>query len=227
MQLRLALEQSRTEAFLKHLPSIDEHFDITRASASGGGVVDWNDLPHEIRQVYSSPMEYYQEITAEAMTTPHIEQALSRSGMRAVPNEGISAQGSNNCFLISLLQHATGEYRSSHSALVDQYRDILISAPDLGLTANEKISAGSKAARAFVDLINADPSIQPKLNVEVISELNGTVHRDRLGSDAPNARTVVIWDKGGHFEAVTAAPNLARNKEPGLRPTGGVSELWC
>lgn len=201
-QLRAALEQSRTEAFLKDLPAADAHFDAG-AAADGARITRWDDLPADMRRLYSGELEYYQEAVSTRMTSPHIERALRRAGMHAVPNDGITDGGINNCFLISVLQHATGNFESSHPARVDQYRDILVTAPHARLAANEKVSAGSTAARMLVDLINGDPDVQPKLKVEVISELNGVVHRDRLGSDARDARTVVIWDRGGHFEAVT------------------------
>ncbi|UEP39282.1 hypothetical protein LL998_28965 [Burkholderia ambifaria] len=201
-QLRLALEQSRTEAFLKDLPAIDEHFDAA-ATAHGGGITKWNELPADVREVYSNELEYSEEAVAASMTPRHIERALTRTGMRAVPNDGIAAGGINNCFLISVLQHATGNFDSSHPALVDQYREILKKAPGVRLSDNEKIFARSAPAVRLIDLINADPDVQPKLKVEVISEVNGVVHRDSLGSTAPDARTVVIWDRGGHFEAVT------------------------
>ncbi|WP_175675774.1 hypothetical protein [Burkholderia ambifaria] len=205
-QLRLALEQSRTEAFLKDLPAIDEHFDVS-ASAHGGRITDWDDLPADIQELYSSKLEYLHEAVATNMTATRIERALTRTGMRAVPNDGITAGGTNNCFLISVLQHATGNFDSSHPALVDQYREILKKAPGERLPDNEKISARSASAVRLIDLINGDPDVQPKLKVEVISELNGVVHRDSLGSTAPDARTVVIWDRGGHFEAVTGPPD--------------------
>ncbi|WP_175034913.1 hypothetical protein [Burkholderia lata] len=200
-QLRLALEQSRTEALLKRLPVIDGNFDAA-ATADETRITDWDDLGADMRQVYPDKLAYYREVTATQVTTSHIQRAVNRAGTRAIPNDGRTSEGSNNCFLIALLQHATGDYRSSHAARVDQYRTILSAASHLDLVGNEKISAGSRAARALVDLINSDPGVQPKLSVEVVSELNGVVHRDRLGSSAMNARTVVIWDKGGHFEAV-------------------------
>ncbi|MBY8607889.1 hypothetical protein [Burkholderia arboris] len=200
-QLRLALEQSRTEALLRSLPVIDENFDAA-ATADGTRMTDWDDLSADMQQVYPEKLTYYRELTAMQMIPSRIEHALDQAGMRSVPNDGITNDGRNNCFLISLLQHATGDYRSSHSARVDQYRHILSAASHFDLADNEKISADSEAARAMVDLINGDPDVRPKLRVEVMSELNGVVHRDRLGSDAADARIVVIWDKGGHFEAV-------------------------
>ena len=43
------------------------------------------------------------------------------------------------------------------------------------------------------------------LRSEQISQLHealGTTFVDRLGANGPGARKVIIWDKGGHFEAV-------------------------
>ncbi len=207
-QLHLALEQSRTEAFLKALPAVGENFDAA-ATAGGSDRTVWKDLPPDIRQHYPSELEYDLELASTLTNPRHIEQALSRAGMHAVPNDGITAEGRNNCFLISMSQHETSDYSSSHPARVDHYRDILNTAPDLNLAANEKLSADSPAAHALVDLINGDPSVQPKLKVIVISVSDGVVHQDHLGSSAPDARTVVIWDKGGHFEAVTGPIDIA------------------
>jgi hypothetical protein len=65
------------------------------------------------------------------------------------------------------------------------------------------MSADSDAAHKLVELINADPGLKPKINVVVVSEQNGVVFRDHLPRDPlAEARTVVIWDQGGHFEAL-------------------------
>ena len=208
-QLALALEQSRVEAFLKDLPFASANFD---AAAAGESVTDWERLPAEIKGVYTSKAEYEQEVTATLMATPNIERALTGARMHAVPNDGMTVGGSNTCFGKAFFQHVLKDYSSPHSAHVDQhvdqYWDILSAAPHLNFAPNEKMSSGSEAARTLVDLVNADPDVQPKLKVVVISEVNGVVHRDTLGSDAPDARTVVILDKGGHFEAVTGPLEL-------------------
>jgi hypothetical protein len=207
-QLRLAIELCRTEAFLKDLPSIRENIDAA-ATTDSSAAIDWDDLPAESRELHRSRPAYYEEVTSTQLAAPHIEEALSRAGMCAVPDEGITTGGINNYFLIALLQHATGNYPSSHAALVDLYSDILSFTPHFEPAADEKISSYDNTTRTLVKLINGDSSIQPKLSVVMISEHRGVVHRGHLEPNASDAHKVVIWDRGGYFEAVTGLVDLS------------------
>lgn len=62
------------------------------------------------------------------------------------------------------------------------------------------------AARLAVDLLNANQKDEDKLDVWIISMVDGKPHIDKLESGSPSARVVGIWDKGGHFESITSIP---------------------
>ncbi|NRO99573.1 hypothetical protein GWC77_27320 [Paraburkholderia sp. NMBU_R16] len=219
-QLQMAIEQSRTEFFLRSLPSIGENFDVA-AAADRGEIDAWEDLEPDIKALYASEREFTDEVVMRMGKPRHIERALKLAGMRSVANDGttyINKQNgekeakTNNCLLIALMQHATVDYGSVLSEFVNntvnQYRNILASLSFTDaekVTENQKISAESHAARVLVDLINDDPSVYPKLSVEIIAEHDGVVYRHRIGSSDRDARTVVVVDRAGHFEAVTGA----------------------
>lgn len=166
---------------------------------------DWSLETNEFEHLYASDEGrriYAESVAATRSAGAHIRQAMHAAGMAPVPNDGKAHDSTNNCLVISLLQHATRDYGSDHAQLVIQYREILAGLEDAPLPRDAPISALSDAAKRLVDLINADPGMSPKLRVAFISEFDGRMRVDEVGSKEPDARTVVIWDQGGHFEPV-------------------------
>jgi hypothetical protein len=182
---------------LAHLP--DEPYEATR---------DWSLESSEFAHLYASAegRRIYEESAAATRAAGvHLREAMQAAGMTPVPNDGKAHDSTNNCLLISLLQHATRDYGSDHAQLVSQYREIMTEVRDAPLARNAPISALSLAAKRLVELINADPGMSPKLRVAFVSEFDGRMRVDEIGAKEPDARTVVVWDQGGHFEAVVPA----------------------
>ncbi len=166
---------------------------------------DWSLENSEFAHLYASDEDRRigaESVAATRSASAHIRQAMHTAGAAPVPNDGKAHDSTNNCLVISLLQHATRDYGSDHAQFVSQYREILADQEDAPLPRNEPISALSDAAKRLIDLINADPGVSPKLRVAFISEFDGRMRVDEVGSKEPDARTVVIWDQGGHFEPV-------------------------
>ena len=193
-------EQRKVDAFLQ---------EIQNAPVSQPNVTPWHRLTAQQRAPYANEHEYLQVATQAAMDEGNrrLGASLARHGLRAVPNEGGTDEiGANNlCFKIAALQQATRNFRSSHVGRAVEHRNALRRE---GLvedweTENEMITSDSEAAKRAVDLINQDPNVWPKLDVHVISSDGSRFHVDRLGDRSPGSRKVLIWDQGGHFEAVT------------------------
>jgi hypothetical protein len=192
--LKLSLEEYNSRSFLDEVQQSAQETD--------DAITPFQELPPEIQEVYGDALEYEAEVTASKSTSTNIGQLLEKHSMHIVENDGKTACGENNCLLISMLQHATGDYQSNHDFHVDYYRSVLESLPQHAVMPNEKISAASVAARTLVELINENSSLQHKLDVVVVSQVGKQLFSDRISSGAPNARTVFIVDHGGHFEAI-------------------------
>jgi hypothetical protein len=197
----LAAEKRCVDHFLRALPLIDLDFDVAGTPHAREASVEYDALEPGIREVYETTgggqAQYLREVASERTTRTEIDHALKCSGMYAVPNDGITPKGRNNCLFLSIL----------HFLPIDPvYRK------QLNLNHDDQISATSKAARNLLELINADHGLEPKLNVVVVSEQNGVVFRDTIRQQnlPSNARTVVIWDQGGHFEAIAPLHSVAQ-----------------
>lgn len=184
-----------------------------------------------IQEIYAAdPHAYHKELSAEATRTDRIELVLNANGLALVPNTGKTQQRAtnaplprdeawavNNCLLISLMQHATGDYHSDHAALVNQFREIIEQDPSLGIKPGEKLPAYGKVADAIVDLINGSLGVEPPMRMVTVSDAGGVIHIESAGAKVPHGRDVMVVDMGGHFEA--AAP---RNLIDGQRPRHDV-----
>jgi hypothetical protein len=191
-------QRIEAEAFLKSLTA--------SVGTSNPTVKSWDELGTEMQSIYNEiggQLQYEQEMTqalTSTGTSGNLNDSLIAHGMQVIPNDG----DANNCFLISVLQHVNNNYGPVNSNFLKSYRQILSDLPNNeSLERNTKISAESAAAKTFVNLINLDAD--PKLDIHVISEVNGAMYVDRLGGmeEVSDARKVFILDKGGHFEAIT------------------------
>jgi len=194
----LEMEQRSTNRLLEALQN------SARGGSTHADVTPWQDLDDDIKQVYDyNQWEYETQVTqlVSGKGISPVPDILKNNGMHAIPNNGTTGNLSNNCFLISLMQHATGNYSTVDERRINQYRDILIDASLAN--PNEKIASRSEAVKTMVTLINQDPDVNPKLDVHIVSSVGGKPFIERLGEQTQSARKVVIWDQGGHFEAVT------------------------
>ncbi|CAG9180301.1 hypothetical protein [Cupriavidus pampae] len=180
-------------------------------------VPPWHTLPPEISSVYKDERAYLLEASAGATRTDRIHTVLTAEGMALVPNSGTTQMGdrdakvsdetrwaTNNCLLISLMQHATGDYDSQHAPLVNQFREILEQDPSLDIKPGDKLPAKGKIANSIMALINDTLGLERPLRMITVSDASGHVVTEATGSEAKNRRDVMVIDMGGHFEA--AAP---------------------
>lgn len=227
-QLQLAIECSRHD---QHRPPIEtflDHLNKHASTSHRNRPVRFSDLPDEIRSVYAGEFEYDQEVTASLMDHAPVEEALSKAGWEVIPNDGRTGESINNCLLISITQHLFDQYDSSHDEhvgflrrvldgdqharteageLSPEHRRILDDATEVRLGRNAKIASHGPEARLAVDLINAGREDDDKIDVWIVSMVDGKPHVDKLESGSPSARVVGVWDKGGHFEAITSMPH--------------------
>ncbi len=106
----------------------------------------------------------------------------------------------NQCLLISLIQHATGDYTQQHESLVDQYRSVLMfNNPNI----RRSDSLNRDTADFFCLLAVVNHDFNTDISIEFQSALNseGTVHSHAVGK---GSQKKIIFDQGGHYEAVTA-----------------------
>ncbi|MFM0594554.1 hypothetical protein [Paraburkholderia dilworthii] len=162
-------------------------------------ITPWNKLPGEMKAVYGNKQwEYEKQATMAATDFGSTRASLEQSGFSVVTNNG----DMNNCLLISMVQHATGDYSQPHTQRVDEYRQKLVG--EGHVLNGEPMTFTGDAGKRLVALINDDPKTQHPLHVVGVTQVAGRTHLDHIGADqqAANVREVMIWDQGGHFEAV-------------------------
>lgn len=189
---------------------------MRQPQAPGRGAPPFESLDADVRRAYEeaaaersragrpvSPHTLYlEQATASATDVAALDRQLQRHGLSRMPNDG---NGANDCLLIALLQHATGDYTASHEGLVGHYRKRLAAVPELDAAAGEPLIGNGPAARQLVDMLNENPDLRPKLEVALVSMVDGVPIEERIPAPAGEAsRTVLIVDQGGHFEAVSA-----------------------
>lgn len=126
--------------------------------------------------------------------TERLRGWLHANGFDIIKNRG---GGHNDCLLISLLQHATGDYRSEHRSDVAYYREYLMGI-DPSIDRNDSLPSMSDAIQLLIEKINADK--QAHLRVAFVApglEGEPTFHYYGSGS-----RYAIIFDQSGHFDAV-------------------------
>ncbi|MGF6768175.1 hypothetical protein P3T18_000645 [Paraburkholderia sp. GAS199] len=182
----------------------DEHIrhaltTLTANQPAAKPITPWSDLPASTKKLYNGDQWAYEEQAAALATSnASTRTQLDRSGFSVVANNG----NRNNCLIISLMQHATGDYSHAHVDQVVRYREQIVH--EKLIRDNEPMTFTGAAATRLVQLINENPQTVRPLRVFGVTQVAGETHMDRLGAGAqdPNAHEVMIWDQGGHFEAV-------------------------
>lgn len=166
-------------------------------------VVPWDDLDQDMQKVYNYVRKDYESELVQNLNGLHSEvtKTLNKHNMRIIQNNGVTGDNINNCFLIAVMQHLSGDYTRVDSAKVNLYRSML-SDKDL-IPENEQMSSSSAAAKSFIDTINRDG---PEIDVHIISrtdkELFVERHKNEKGEFEERGRKVFVFDHGGHFEAI-------------------------
>ncbi len=115
------------------------------------------------------------------------------------PNSGKE----NNCLLISLLQHATGDYDSQHSKRAQHYKSILQNISKGTINSFDPLYSDSDWTTFMINKINQDYGTD--FSVDFYSADGDG--KPAVLSVGQGKKSVIIFDQGGHFEAV-----IAKNK---------------
>lgn len=114
-------------------------------------------------------------------------------GFDIVRNGGGAA---NNCLLISLLQHITGDYRSEHAADVNKYRQQLM-AWDKSIKQYDPLPSTGNLIMRLIDLIIKDKKSERRIAIAAPGVGDSpTYHFYGRGPDY-----AIILDQSGHYEA--------------------------
>ena len=126
--------------------------------------------------------------------TKALRDWLDTHGFDVVKNHG---GGHNDCLLISLMQHATGNYDSEHSADVESFR-VFLNRLDPSIQRNDALPGMHEAIRKLVDELNKGKD--DKLRIAIVAPgKNGEPTYHYYGE---GTRYAMIFDQTGHFEAV-------------------------
>lgn len=119
---------------------------------------------------------------------------FNQNGYRIVPNSGKN----NNCLLISLLQHATGDYKSQHSEKAAYYKSILEvqSKGDIGRL--DPLYSDTPIITELIQRIGQDHGREMSVNF-YFADAEGNLAERTVGS---GNNKFSVFDQAGHFEAV-------------------------
>ena len=198
-------------------------------------VTPWDKLGDTERAAYANATEYLEEASAHVTRTDRIAKVLAGHDMMLIPNSGNTrrtpAEGApgadpnwatNNCLLISLMQHATGDYDSDHAPLVNQFRAIIEQDPSMGIRPGDKLPAQGRIADGIVSLINNGLGLERPLRMVTVSDASGVLHVETAGPDDDHRRDVIVVDMGGHFEAAAPASVIAARRAQDESPRRGA-----
>ncbi len=146
-----------------------------------------------------SPTAEWREL--QRVNTDKLRSWLDANGFDIVKNGG---GGHNDCLLISLMQHATGNYDSEHAADVESCR-VFLNKLDPSIQRNDALPGMHGAIGKLVDELNQGKDDRLRI-VIVAPGRNGEATYHYYGE---GKRYAMILDQTGHFEAVV--PRRARH----------------
>jgi hypothetical protein len=130
----------------------------------------------------------------QAQKTSGLRTWFQNNGFDVIHNSG---GGSNNCLLISLLQHATGDYRSEHTAEVRHYRQQLMKW-DKTIKKNDPLPSSGKLIEDLIELVLKEKKCNSRFAIAGPG-LGTQPSWHFYGSGKDYA---IIFDQSGHYEAV-------------------------
>lgn len=123
------------------------------------------------------------------------------NGFDVKPNSG----NSNNCLIISMLQHVTGDYHSSHVEKARHYKQKLADQSGNPIDTSEALHSDTDLTTWLINQINQDYFGDQKQHYVcfwmVTADLDG---RPAVRSIGEGQGAAVIFDGAGHYEAVVA-----------------------
>ncbi len=119
---------------------------------------------------------------------------LDKHDYQVISNSGKN----NNCLLISLLQHATGDYRSEHHEKAAHYKSILEKESNFHIGRLDPLYFDTHLIANLIHRIGKDHGREMSVNF-CFADADGNYAEHIVGS---GNNTVMVFDQGGHYEAV-------------------------
>lgn len=139
-----------------------------------------------------------EEIQGTKYMNEQLRTWFTENNLEVVKNRG---GGSNNCLLISLLQHAKKDYKSEHLEDAHFYKAILASLSEGTIELCDALFEDTAPIRKLIDTINENYGSDISVNF-YIGNSSGEPGVKTIGA---GKNPVIIFNQGRHFEAVIPA----------------------
>lgn len=140
----------------------------------------------------------HDELSIQRRLIDKLKQALKHLGYDIQPNQGTQ----NNCLIISMLQHASGDYHSEHTAQARHYKKLLAERSGGTEKTSNALFSDNDLTCWLIDKINHDTFGDKRENYIkfkfVTADLDGNPAVRTLGD---GSRVAGIVDLAGHYEA--------------------------
>jgi len=141
------------------------------------------------------------EREAQQKLNGQLRHWFDTNGFDVKPNSG----NSNNCLIISMLQHVTGDYHSDHVNQASHYKQQLAQQSGHEIKTSHALHSDTVLTSWLIDQINQDYFGQQKDRYfrfqMATADLDG---KPAVRSIGEGQRTAIILDGAGHYEAVVA-----------------------
>lgn len=141
------------------------------------------------------------ELEAQQKLNGQLRHWFDTNGFDVKPNSG----NSNNCLIISMLQHVTGDYHSDHVDQASHYKQQLAQQSGHEIKTSHPLHSDTVLTSWLIDQINHDYFGQQKDRYicfwMVTADLDG---KPAVRSIGEGQRAAAIFDGAGHYEAVVA-----------------------
>ena len=141
------------------------------------------------------------EREAQQKLNGQLRHWFDTNGFDVKPNSG----NSNNCLIISMLQHVTGDYHSDHVNQASHYKQKLAQQSGHEIKTSHALHSDTVLTSWLIDQINHDYFGQQKDRYVcfwmVTADLDG---KPAVRSIGEGQRAAAILDGAGHYEAVVA-----------------------
>ena len=141
------------------------------------------------------------ERQAQQKLNGQLRHWFDTNGFDVKPNSG----NSNNCLIISMLQHVTGDYHSDHVDQASHYKEKLAQRSGHEIKTSHALHSDTALTSWLIDQINHDYFGQQKDRYVcfwmVTADLDG---KPAVRSIGEGQRAAAILDGAGHYEAVVA-----------------------
>lgn len=172
---------------------IREANDAALAAGIGASLDNANDVPKRVREIVPAD-----ELGVQRSLVGRLKAWLRSQGFEIKSNNG----NRNNCLIISMLQHATGNYYSNHESAAKKYKALLFEWSGGTEKHDSPLYSDNVLAEMLIDRINLDyfgDQQERHLRFKIVSpDHEGKPAVREIGN---GQRVAGIIDGAGHYEA--------------------------